>query len=193
MTLCEWSSFLSELPGASLNSLNSKALSYNLDVPKIVEYCQAHMKSLARKWETKTKRKVCASCAKAPTELKWPWFAHNKKIKHNRWNCCGPLKLFFTLTLYSKGFPSGTDGKESACNAGDLSSILGMGRSPGEGNDNPLQYSCLENSMGREVWQAIVQGSQRVRHDWMTKHTYTVNTVHWWIIWSILDNETIQN
>ena len=45
------------------------------------------------------------------------------------------------------GFPSSSDGKASACNAGDLGSIPGSGRSPGEGNGNPLQYSCLENSM----------------------------------------------
>ena len=48
-----------------------------------------------------------------------------------------------------KGFPGGSDGKASACNAGDLGSIPGSGRSPGEGNGNPLQYSCLENSMDR--------------------------------------------
>ena len=48
---------------------------------------------------------------------------------------------------YRRGFPSGSDGKASACNAGDLSSIPGSGRSPGEGNGNPLQYSCLKNSM----------------------------------------------
>ena len=45
------------------------------------------------------------------------------------------------------GFPGGSAGKESSCNVGDLSSIPGLGRSPGEGYDNPLQYSCLENSM----------------------------------------------
>ena len=45
------------------------------------------------------------------------------------------------------GFPGGSDGKESACNVGDPSSIPGPGRSPGEGNGNPLQYTCLENSM----------------------------------------------
>ena len=56
------------------------------------------------------------------------------------------------------GFPGGSDGKESACNAGDLGLIPGSGRCPGEGNDNPLQYSCLENSMNREAWQAAVQG-----------------------------------
>ena len=47
------------------------------------------------------------------------------------------------------GFPGGSDGKESACNAGDLSSISGLGRSAGEGNGNPLQYSGLENPMDR--------------------------------------------
>ena len=45
------------------------------------------------------------------------------------------------------GLPGGSDGKESACNAGDKGSIPGSGRSPGEGNGNPLQYSCLENPM----------------------------------------------
>ena len=44
-----------------------------------------------------------------------------------------------------KGFPGGSDGKESACSAGDLGSIPGLGRSPGGGHGNPLQYSCLEN------------------------------------------------
>ena len=52
------------------------------------------------------------------------------------------------------GFPGGSDGKESACNVGDLGSIPGLGRSPGEGNSYPLQYSCLENSMDRIV-QAV--------------------------------------
>ena len=51
---------------------------------------------------------------------------------------------------------SSSDGKASACNAGDLGSIPGSGRSPGEGNGNPLQYSCLENSMDRGAWQATV-------------------------------------
>ena len=50
----------------------------------------------------------------------------------------------------------GSDGKECACSAGYLGSIRGSGRSPGEGNGHPLQYSCLENSLDREVWQATV-------------------------------------
>ena len=56
------------------------------------------------------------------------------------------------------GFPGGSDGKESACNAGDPSLILGSRRSPGEGNGIPLQHSCLENPMDREAWWAIVHG-----------------------------------
>ena len=51
-------------------------------------------------------------------------------------------------------FPGGSADKESACNAGDLGYIPGSGRSPGEGNGNPLQYSCLEDSMDRETWWA---------------------------------------
>ena len=53
-------------------------------------------------------------------------------------------------------FCGSSDGKESACNAGDQGSGPGSGRSPGEGNSNPLQYSCLENSMDRGAWQATI-------------------------------------
>ena len=55
-------------------------------------------------------------------------------------------------------FPGGSDGKMSACNAGDLGSVPGSGKSPGEGNGYPFQYSCLESSMDRGAWQAIVHG-----------------------------------
>ena len=56
------------------------------------------------------------------------------------------------------GFPGGSDGKESAHNAGDLGLISGSGRFPGEGNGNALQYSCLENSVDRGAWRATVHG-----------------------------------
>ena len=62
-----------------------------------------------------------------------------------------------------KSFPGGSAGKESACNAGDLSSVPGVGRALGEGNSYPLQYSGLENSM-----DCISMGSQRTGHDWAT-------------------------
>ena len=62
-------------------------------------------------------------------------------------------------------FPGGSDGEESACNAGDPGLVPGSGRSPGEGNGNPLQYSCLEDSMDRGAWRLQFMGLQRVRHD----------------------------
>ena len=56
------------------------------------------------------------------------------------------------------GFPGGSDGKESACNAGDLGLIPGLGRFPGERNGYPFQYSCLENPMDRGAWWVAVYG-----------------------------------
>ena len=66
--------------------------------------------------------------------------------------------LVARVTIYSILFPGGSDGKTSACNAGDLSSIPGLGRFPGGGKGNPLQHSCLENSMDKGAWQATVHG-----------------------------------
>ena len=60
-------------------------------------------------------------------------------------------------------FPGGSDGKETACNAGDPGSIPGLGRCPGEGNGNPLQYPCLGNCMDRGAWQATVHGVTKSR------------------------------
>ena len=67
---------------------------------------------------------------------------------------------YFLLTAIKTflGFPGGSEGKVSACNAGDTGLIPGLGRSPGEGNGNPLQYSCLKNPMDREAWWATVHG-----------------------------------
>ena len=69
------------------------------------------------------------------------------------------------LPLGSLGFPGGSDGKESACSAGDLGLIPELGRSSGEGHGNPLQYSCLENPLDRGTWGLQFMGLQRVRHD----------------------------
>ena len=68
-----------------------------------------------------------------------------------------------------KGFPCSSVDKESVCNAGDLCSIPELGRSPGEGNGNPLQYSCLENPTDRGARQATVHGVSWVGHDLATK------------------------
>ena len=64
--------------------------------------------------------------------------------------------------ILSIGVPGGSYGKESSCNVGDLGSTPGLERSPGEGNGNPLQYSCLENLMDRGAWWAKVHVLQRV-------------------------------
>ena len=77
------------------------------------------------------------------------------------------------LPFSSLGFPGGSDGKESTCNAGDLGLIPGWERSPGEGDGHPLKYSCLEIFMDRGAWRATVHGVQRVRHtsdtsEWLT-------------------------
>ena len=66
------------------------------------------------------------------------------------------------------GFPGGSVVKTLPAIAGDTDLTPGLGRSPGKGNGNPLQYSCLENSMDRGVWWAQSLGSQRVGHNWVT-------------------------
>ena len=64
-----------------------------------------------------------------------------------------PLHLIIlSYVVYLIGFPGGSDGKASVCSAGDPGSIPGLGRSPGEGNGKPLQYSCLENPMDGGAW-----------------------------------------
>ena len=95
------------------------------------------------------------------------------------------INIYTLLLLYKigkqqgptgqQGFPGGLEGKASACNAGDLGWIPGSGRSPGEGNGTPLQYSCLENPMGRGAWSATVHGVTKSRtrlsddtFDWIT-------------------------
>ena len=69
-----------------------------------------------------------------------------------------PWRRVRLLSPVLLGFPGGSDGKESACSAGNLGSIPRSGRSPGGGHGNPLQYSCLENLLDRGAWKATVRG-----------------------------------
>ena len=73
--------------------------------------------------------------------------------------CLGACFCF--IDKFICGFPGGLDGKASACNAGDPGLIPALGRSPGGGHGNPLQYSCLENSMDRGAWWAAVPGGRK--------------------------------
>ena len=85
-----------------------------------------------------------------------------------------------TINATPWGFPHGSDGKESACNAGDPDSIPGLGRSPEGGNGNPLQYSSWRIPWTEEPGRLQSMGSQTVRHDWVI-NTYTViKTVWYW-------------
>ena len=84
----------------------------------------------------------------------------------------GPPGKSLHFNLYGRfpGFPYTSVGKEPACSAGDPGSIPGSGRSPEEGNGNPLQYSCLENPKDRGPWRAVVHGvASRAGHDLATK------------------------
>ena len=81
-------------------------------------------------------------------------------------------RVFCVWLLSLRVFPGGSVGKESACNEGDPGSVPGSERSPREGNSNPLQHSCLENSMDRGAGGLQSMGLQRVKHSSATKHAH---------------------
>ena len=90
-------------------------------------------------------------------------------------NAC-KLKKYFYWSIHILGFPHGSEVKASACNVGDLGSIPESGRSPGEANDNPLQYSCLENPMDWGAWwttvHRVTKSRTRLRDFTHFTHTY---------------------
>ena len=71
----------------------------------------------------------------------------------------------FASSYLGMGFPGGSDGKESTCQAGDMDLIPGLGKSPGEGNGNPFQYPGLENPMDRGAWRATVHRVAKRHND----------------------------
>ena len=99
---------------------------------------------------------MCLQCRR-------PWF--------NSWVGKIPWRRYRLLTPVFLGFPGGSDSKESTCNAGDLGSIPGLGRPPGEGKGYPLQHSGLEKSLD-------CMGSQRVRQDWATFTSLSIPDSH---------------
>ena len=99
------------------------------------------------------------------------------RIGHPKGSPCHGAWTHWVL-LKNRGFPSSSDGKPSACNMGDHGSIPRLGRSPGEGNSNPLQYSCLENSMDRGAWWATVHGVAKSQTQLSDSHTHTHTHTH---------------
>ena len=93
-------------------------------------------------------------------------------------------------SVHSLSFPSGTGVKNLPANGGDAreaSSIPGLGRSPGKGNDNPLQYSCLENSMDRGTWWATVHGvTESDMTECVRTHTHTHPSILCSAMWNTL-------
>ena len=89
-----------------------------------------------------------------------------------------PKSLLRKDLLCIMGFLGGSEVKAYACNAGDVCSIPGSGRSPGEGNGHPLQYSCLENPMDGGAWQATVHGVVKSR-TWLSDFTFTFHSASW--------------
>ena len=100
------------------------------------------------------------------------------------------FSLFYLLYTWTYivhlvlGFPGGSDGKGSACNTGDPGSIPGLRKSPGEGNGNPLQYSCLKNSIDRGTWWLQSMESQGAGQDWAT-NTFTFFPWRLTFLWTV--------
>ena len=113
--------------------------------------------------------------------------------------------VFEDCWLVGSGLPWWLSGKESACSAGNaevMGSIPGLGRSPGGGNDNQLQYPCLGNPTDRGAWWATVTGLQRVRHDWAWMPTWLLGSEQLWLtgrrpgsvhlVWRCISELTVQ-
>ena len=88
------------------------------------------------------------------------------------------------MCLLEGDFPSGSDGKASAYNAGDPGSIPGSGRSPGEGNGNPLQYSCLENPMDGGAWYTLWDHGPSLSLSEVKKQTMMEGVLCGWVRWT---------
>ena len=104
---------------------------------------------------------------RAPTTLKNPPLSSD--CKNNTCSFRQMWPVFWFLSLLVRGFPGVSDGKASVCNAGDLRLILGLGRFPGGGNDNPFRYSCLENPMDRGArGHKVSDATERLNFDFLS-------------------------
>ena len=112
---------------------------------------------------------VCQHCARSWRPCRNSWYLYRRYWTNDVKAQDSRDHIWLSLRLHL-GFPGGSEVKASACNAGDLGSIPGLGRSPREGNGNPLQYSCLENPMDGGAWWATVHRVAKSR-TWLTDLT----------------------
>ena len=153
----------------NLVTLNTPLLSLILQV-KLPMGQDGLSKELAGGWggsSTSSPSPAATGCP-APASLPVPWPFH---LQGQQWPSSLP-HMHLTLT----GLPWWLSGKESAWNTGDVGdpgSIPGLGRCPGEGNGNPLQYSCLGNPMDRGAWRATAHGVAKSQ-TWLSTHAYTL-------------------
>ena len=111
------------------------------------------------------------ACGPAPTR------AHGRLTRTTRGLLCGPSYIWTQLSC-SVSFPGGSVVKSPPANPGDMGSIPGFGRSPGEEKGNPPQYSCLGKPVDRGAWRSTVMGSQRVGQDFATKQQHHRHVLH---------------
>ena len=142
-----------------------------------VRYDWAHVQNLLQHknkrqfpfcWKVKTHQGTISITTQSNITLNYMnMISHNWMLKLSNSLFSFSIYLLSTSYIY---FPAGSEGKESACNAGDPGSISGLERSSGEGNGNPLQYSCLENLMDGGAWQATAP--------WGRKESDTTQRLH---------------
>ena len=145
-SLFSWNSIFIERPVFCLatllcNKFNGRDSKQKHRKERALRTIKPKILTLTKKWDTEISPKITPRCAVK---------------KGSQWYL--PLTL---EAILEPVFPGGSVHKEYACNAGDLGSIPGFGRSPGEGNGNPLQYYFLENPMDRGAWWAPVHGVRR--------------------------------
>ena len=130
-------------------------------------------------WEAEGKQNICTCELCVNTHTHTHTHIYTETYIHNI-HSCTHIQLYtqictyyiYTYTcicthvfIHIQGFPGDSEVKDPPANAGDMGLIPGLGRSPGGGNGNTLQYSCLENSIDRRAWQAAVHWVTRVTHD----------------------------
>ena len=130
----------------------------------------------------------CTSWCLHPSSLSLPCSTLPSLLRP--WNCtlhfCDHINLCLRL-YFLEDFPGGSVVKKPPANAGDTGSIHGLGKSPGEGNGNPLQYFCLGNPMDREAWRATVLGVTRVRlSKWARTHAVFWKPGLWQMVLSVI-------